>query len=201
MFFCNMIIIYGLGNNDEKYLNTKHNIGRIIAEKWSNQLSEDSFKKVGGCSVKKCVTNSQTIYFAYSNGFMNESGKALLDFIQYMKSFSIDTQLLIIQDDSDQPEGSWKLAQGGGSAGHRGIDSIYNHSLGMEVDGSNIWRLKIGIRPPENKEKSETFVLKPITKLDVTAIENILAACISNMKFISAKNWPAFQNFINTKNS
>ncbi len=182
------MIIYGLGNNEPKYLTTRHNVGRIVLEK----IIPDSQ-----------LTNKQTFMFAkngqfhylLSRGYMNNSGLPLADYVKYFKL--LDQTLLILQDDSDQVEGNVKVVQGGGSGGHNGISSIYQHLLSTNIDISNVWRIKIGIRPPNNTQKSGEFVLKN-NSTELTSKLNTLAVDLK--KLVESGDMINLQQTINTKN-
>jgi PTH1 family peptidyl-tRNA hydrolase len=163
--FVDMLVIYGLGNNDSKYLDTKHNIGRICLENIASQLSL-SFQKRDTFAFAKTQVGDDILYLVYSLGYMNNSGEPLASFASYFKlDFTTENiNLLILQDDSDQLETKVKLLQAGGSAGHHGINSIYRNVLGMRLSQEKIWRLKIGIRPIQNTARSETFVLQKLSQ-------------------------------------
>lgn len=155
-----MVIIFGLGNNDKQYLQTKHNAGRVVLENIMKNINL-SFNEKPSYFYARIKLGSEDVYFLYSGGFMNDSGQVLEAFCKYFKLNFTDekSKLFILHDDSDQLEGNQKLVVGGGSAGHNGIKSIYKHIFNLDLSTEKIWRLKIGIRPSDNKMKSETFVL------------------------------------------
>jgi peptidyl-tRNA hydrolase, PTH1 family len=194
-----MLIIFGLGNNEERYLNTKHNIGRKILEHWANMYEHTGFKRKNGFFAARVDSLEEPVYFVYPTGYMNVSGEALSDFARFFKIDKSKARLLILQDDSDQKEGNWKLVQGGRSAGHRGIDSIHKHILGIDVDPDNIWRLKIGIRPDQNTSKSMTFVLSRLSKIDDLSVTKLTELCLKQTTSILKNEWSKAQNFINTE--
>jgi peptidyl-tRNA hydrolase, PTH1 family len=193
-----MLIIYGLGNNEEKYLQTKHNIGRIIAVNLAKKHGIQLFQKKNLYSFVQ-LENQKNVYFLYSNGFMNTSGEPLKQFLKYHNIDSKDTQLLIIHDDSDQISGSYKLMQGGRSGGQKGVESIHKHILNTNISDTHVWRLKVGIRPENNTEKSETFVLKPISKIDENSIDALGKLCQQQLQNMIENHWSVVQNVINTK--
>jgi len=192
-----VIILYGLGNNEDKYLNTKHNIGRRILEEVAGKVAS-SFGKNKTYYYTKSELTGDSIYFLYSSGYMNESGRALVDFCRYT-NIDPDTKLLIIHDDSDQIEGSIKLLPKGGSAGHHGINSIYRELLATQLTIDNIWRLKVGIRPPENTLKSETFVLKSLSKTDQMTIQKTSDQLTGALPILATNQWEEVQKTMNTK--
>jgi peptidyl-tRNA hydrolase, PTH1 family len=194
-----MTIVYGLGNNDPKYLNTKHNMGRLVVESIGSKLglSFDYFKaKTASKSCFICklpvaislkLTNGQKpitsslndpIYLIYSNGYMNLSGEPLLEVVNFYKP--TDFKLIIIHDESDIIEGKYKITTGGRSGGHNGINSIYNSFKDIQ---SQVIRVKCGIRPTYQDEQGEVqlskqkaleFVLKPLSIKDKELIKEII---------------------------
>jgi len=88
--------IIGLGNPGEEYENTRHNTGRIIAE------------KLGYTSLPE---------------FMNNSGKGVAKII---KSKKATQKLIIIHDDLDLALGKFKVSFNKSAGGHRGAASIIN---------------------------------------------------------------------------
>jgi peptidyl-tRNA hydrolase, PTH1 family len=187
-----MIIIYGLGNNEAKYQYTKHNIGRLIVE---NLIKTNSIPVTKVKSVIEAKTSE--IVYLYSTDYMNTSGRILNEYIQFKKPQ--DISLIIVQDDSDQIIGNYKLTMGGGTAGHNGLEDIYKYILNWNVNIQDIIRIKIGIRPPNNKEKSIDFVLSKISKEELIVVNNLTDLINSLQNEIKTKDWSKVQLKINTK--
>jgi PTH1 family peptidyl-tRNA hydrolase len=193
-----MLVFYGLGNNEKKYLDTKHNVGRLILEEMMKNFNL-SFILQSGCLYAKATINDEKIYFVTTSGYMNNSGVPLKNLNDYFKlDFTdSDSRLIVIQDDSDQIFGHQKISLAGGSAGHKGIQSIYNHSLNMNLDLDKIWRVKIGIRPPENKLRSETFVLSKIAIPEMKYYLDLAKKLNQNFNLFQQRNINNLQNLFN----
>jgi len=131
-------LIFGLGNNDPQYQNTYHNVGFLTIDYLE--------KKQPGADAK----------LLKNPGYVNEAGKYLKKAAKGIKP----ENLLVIQDDSDITIGEYKLVFGRGAAGHHGVENIM-----AVLKTQNFWRLRIGIRPPQEKirQKAEKFVLKKIS--------------------------------------
>jgi peptidyl-tRNA hydrolase, PTH1 family len=185
------IFIYGLGNNAPEYLNTRHNAGRIIIEIFNrnNQLQPDKKKSL-------YISQYQEFTCAYGNGFMNTSGSQLNEYIQFKKPQI--KQLIVIQDDSDQKSGSIKLVKGGGHAGHKGIQDIYNHCLNWNISPTDIWRIKVGIRPDQNVLRSETFVLKTFAPAEIADIQSFAKDLWHQLSQESNTTFNTLQFFVNS---
>ena len=190
-----MTIFYGLGNNENKYLETKHNIGRIVVENIASKL-ELNFGENKGCHLAK----NSDFWFVYSNGYMNNSGQPIAELIKYFKvDITKDFNLIIVQDDSDQIACNSKLSLGGGTAGHNGIISVYKEMAFLGLEQSRIWRLKIGIRPEDNRLKSETFVLTKNSIVDNKNAQNIVDKLLGNLSAFYNNEFDKLQKVINTK--
>ena len=149
----------GLGNPEEKFEKTFHNAGALLADRIAANKSKPNFKKVTG---KRFVAAQRgTVRIVKPTLFMNESGAAAKEALAFYKAKP--EELLVLHDDADLPLGTFRIQQGGGSAGHKGIASIIS-VLGT----ADFWRARIGIRIPERdvekRRKAETFVLSTMQR-------------------------------------
>jgi PTH1 family peptidyl-tRNA hydrolase len=83
-------------------------------------------------------------------GFMNESGAPVRSWLK-LNNVSVD-EVVVAHDDSDLPLGTYKLVRGGGSAGHKGIESLLS-AFGTP----DFWRLRIGVRDPNEQVRKKAF--------------------------------------------
>lgn len=132
--------LIALGNMGEEYKKTYHNVGVFVSAVIARLVAEEG---AGQIQLYEPV------------GFMNESGAVAKSWLKY-HNLSLD-DAVVVHDDSDLPVGSYKLVKGGGSAGHKGIESLVSH-FGTE----GFLRLRVGIRNPNEavRAKSGDFVLK-----------------------------------------
>jgi len=149
-----IIAVIGLGNPGKEYGHSRHNVGfqvvdRLIAH-YSPPMMERKFRASWGFANAE----GRKILFAKPLTFMNRSGEAVGDILKY---FGIPPdRMLVIHDDLDLPFARIRIAQRGGSGGHKGVQSIIDH-----VGTSDFPRLKMGIGRPKHGEAVETFVLQP----------------------------------------
>jgi len=152
-----MKLILGLGNPGKQYQDTRHNAGFLVLDHLANQLacSWKNDKKLFA-KTAKCKYQNNDILLVMPQTFMNLSGKALAAAMSYYKIKSSD--ILVIHDDLDLPLGGFAILEGGGTAGHNGIASLYEH-----IGRKRITRLRIGIGRPENKfQDTADWVLSPL---------------------------------------
>ncbi len=155
----NFKLIAGLGNPGPEYENTYHNLGFFFAEKLA-----DSFLTGANFKEEKYFRFLKTdeLIFIKPKVFMNESGaaiKAAMKFFSNKDKKILPEDILIIHDDSDLNIGDFKIDFDRGAAGHKGVLSVAE-----SLKTNRFWRLRIGIRPPEEqaRRKAGEFVLRKI---------------------------------------
>jgi len=95
-----------------------------------------------------CDIEGKRVYLAKPQTYMNLSGKAVREIIDY---FDIDTDcLVVVHDDLDLDFGKIKIRYGGSSGGHKGIESII-----AVLSTDKFIRVKMGIGKPEHKDISD----------------------------------------------
>lgn len=148
-----MKLILALGNPDEKYLNTRHNAGFMIAdrlsEKWGfSFLKENKFKS----EICKTVFANEQILIAKPLTYMNLSGDAAILIMNFFKISPFD--LLVVYDDLSLDLGKVRFRANGSDGGHNGIKSIIKC-----IGSKEFARLKFGVGPQPKNIPSEHFVL------------------------------------------
>ena len=144
------ICILGLGNPEQKYNDTRHNVGKdwVIQCSKETQLDFLSKKKLDSATV---LSVDKKILWAYPLLYVNESGQCVKKII---KSSDIKLEnILVIHDDLDLPIGTLKLKVDGGHGGHNGLRSL------ISLVGNNFLRLRVGIGHPGNKTDVTNWVL------------------------------------------
>lgn len=131
-------LIVGLGNPGDKYEETRHNVGFMVA---------DELGKRGKFSIQKvkyhALTNTATIggqgaLVMKPTTYMNLSGEAVGEAARFYKI--PPDHVLVISDDVDLPLGKLRIRTNGSAGGHNGLKSIIQH-LGSD----QFPRLKVGV--------------------------------------------------------
>lgn len=134
-----MFIIAGLGNPDEKYQGTRHNVGfdviDLLAEKYN--ISVDTRKH--RAYIGKGMIKGQKVILAKPQTYMNLSGESIRSLVEYYK-IDPEEELLVIFDDISLDVGQLRIRKKGSAGGHNGIKSIIAH-LGT----SGFSRIKVGV--------------------------------------------------------
>ncbi len=179
-----ILALIGLGNPGKEYEQTRHNVGFQVLDRLIARYSPGMMGRKFRASWGFAMAEGRKILFAKPLTFMNRSGDAVGEIVKY---FGIPPgRMLVIHDDLDLPFGRIRIAQRGGSGGHKGIQSIID-----QVGSPDFPRLKIGIGRPKHGEPVETFVLQPPYPEDREVFEKmtaqaekaactVLAACMSD---------------------
>ena len=150
-----MHAIIGLGNPGERYAGTRHNLGFRVVEAIAASLQVKRPSRHRWSLYSIVSRDSGKLILAQPMTYMNRSGRAVVELCQL---YSLQPeQLLIIYDDLDLAPGRIRLRLGGGSGGHRGVESI------IDLLGSTDFaRLRIGIgRPPEGIDPVDYVLQRP----------------------------------------
>lgn len=138
-----MKLLVGLGNPGEKYQQTRHNVGFMLAEEVASRYGISLKKKgyQGLYGVGRVASQETTILLPQT--FMNVSGASVNAAYQSLGVSPGD--LIVAHDDLDLPFGALRIRPEGGHGGHNGIRSI------CSVMGTGEFvRIKIGVGRPEH---------------------------------------------------
>ena len=145
-----MNILVGLGNPGRNYSDTKHNFGFWVITRFAEKRSLTFQAGKGDYLLAK----KGDLICIKPTSFMNNSGIPVLDVKQFFKVES--QQFLVVYDDIDLPLGTLRFRNGGGTGGHKGIESII-----YQTQSENFNRLRIGIATEDNMRPAERYVLSP----------------------------------------
>jgi len=155
-------LFVGLGNPEGKYFNTYHNIGFLCAEKLAAGLGAE-FKKKGNQLIAKCDFG----FILKPLTYMNLSGQAVQAVARKHKI--APERIVVFVDDLYIDKGNIRVAFGGGAAGHNGLRSI------NEILGTNQYvKIRVGIKPVENKKSQSDYVLSKISTGDKFYIDHAI---------------------------
>ena len=182
-------LIVGLGNIGADYVNTRHNIGFKVVEKFA-QLNDTVFetKKLGDLASFKF--KGRTFLLLKPNTYMNLSGKAVKYWLE--KESIPHENLLIITDDLNLPFGTLRLKMKGSAGGHNGLKDIQE-----KLNTSQYNRLRFGISDEFAKGKQVDYVLGEWTTKESEKLQERLGHC---SEFIKSFAMAGIQNAMNTFN-
>lgn len=147
-----MFLIVGLGNPGREYAMTRHNIGfmtlDVLAQRHQIEIRRSNFRSVFG----EGRIASQKVVLAKPETFMNNSGWAVRDLVNWYKV--PPENLLLVYDDADIPIDTIRVREGGSAGSHNGMKSVI-YQLGFD----NFPRVRVGIGSPEGGRDMVAHVL------------------------------------------
>ena len=142
MFFAKKLpvswLVAGLGNPGDKYENTRHNVGFLVADQLGERADLPIQRLKFKALTNTAVLGGQGALLMKPVTYMNLSGEAVGEAARFYK---LDpAHVLVVSDDVDLPLGKLRIRTGGSAGGHNGLKSIIQH-LGTD----QFPRLKVGV--------------------------------------------------------
>jgi PTH1 family peptidyl-tRNA hydrolase len=129
-----------LGNPGSEYQDTRHNLGRLLLQRWmaDRNLAPAPNRRLPSGAVYPLGQHLQALV---PSTYMNLSGEACAQ----AEAIGIyPRHLVLLYDDKDLPLGTGRFRLSGSDGGHNGLRSVFE-SLGT----SDVARLRLGIGPFE----------------------------------------------------
>ena len=133
-------IVVGLGNPGSRYEETRHNIGFKFVDYLDKEadLGRGIKRALHYSLTDKVVLDGYIVYLVKPQTYMNNSGSAVKDVLNYYKMSP--KQLIVVYDDISLPVGNFRIRKTGSAGGHNGMKSIIEH-LGTK----DFVRIRIGV--------------------------------------------------------
>lgn len=162
-----MKLIIGLGNPEERYKNTRHNIGfRIVTDYASSRGASFQQKdKFRACITELMVAGDKVLLVKPTTYYNNvgEAGRLIADFYKVAPS-----DILLIHDELALPFGTIRTRIGGSDAGNNGVKSMNQHL------GTDTARVRVGVyNDLRNRIDDADFVLSNFTKTEDQALGDL----------------------------
>lgn len=150
-----MYLIVGLGNPEEDYSKTRHNMGfntvNKLAKEYEIEINKNKFKGLYGAGL---IENEKVIILKPQT-FMNLSGESIKEATDFLK---IEFEnIIVIYDDINVKPGNIKIRKKGSAGGHNGMKSVIECLKTEEFS-----RIRVGIGLPQNDSDMINHVLGAI---------------------------------------
>jgi PTH1 family peptidyl-tRNA hydrolase len=159
-----MRTVVGLGNPGSVYANTRHNVGFMVVEELARRWQASLESSRQSVRVAERVIVGEQAMLIEPQLYMNRSGTALADVAPQLAT----SELIVIHDDLDLEFGCVRVKRGGGTAGHRGLDSI------AQWCGTEFTRVRVGIGRPGEGDDVADYVLSPFASEQIAAVTAVI---------------------------
>jgi len=186
-----MMLLVGLGNPSPNNLNNRHNVGFLVIDSINSKFKLSKQKPKFKGLLTTGQIEEEKIFAIKPLTFMNNSGVAIKELIDY---FKIDAKnVIVFHDDMDIDIGKIKVKFGGSSAGHNGIESIDKNI------GKNYSRIRIGIGRPKNNSTGAEHVLDNFSNEEKQSIDTVTKNIIASISSLIKKDLDLFSSQVNQK--
>jgi len=185
-------LVVGLGNPGERYAETRHNIGFMVAMRAAGRagiaLKRQGYQ--GYYGTGRLAGAEATVLLPQT--FMNRSGVSVAPACQSLGVAPGD--LIVVHDEIDLPFGCLRIKLGGGHGGHNGLRSI------MEALGhGDFLRLRLGIgRPPAGGDVS-AYVLSRFASGERVHCDAYLDAAVDSLELLLQRGAGEAMNYYNNR--
>jgi len=149
-----------LGNPGPEYQDTRHNLGRLLLQRWmaDRNLAPAPGRRFPSGSLYPLSEHLQALV---PSTYMNLSGEVCA---QAAAAGLYPRRMILLYDDKDLPLGTGRFRLDGSDGGHNGLRSVFSC-----LDTQDIARLRLGIGPFQRPLVD--FVLEPWTDPEWERIE------------------------------
>lgn len=150
-----MYLIVGLGNPENEYAHTRHNMGfdtiNEIAKNNNISITKTKFKGL----YETGIIQGEKVILLKPQTFMNLSGESVKEIVDF---YNIEPEkIIVIYDDIDTEKGNIRIRKKGGPGSHKGMISVIN-----ELKIEDFTRIRVGIGQPEHKNDMINYVIGKI---------------------------------------
>lgn len=161
-------LVLGLGNRGGEYAHTRHNIGWMCLDELERRGRFGRQRRDGPARVREGSVEGLDVITARPQTYMNLSGRAGLHLT--MKLGVPPRDVIVVHDEADFPLGVVKIKQGGGTAGHHGVQSLIE-----AWRTSDFTRVRIGVGHPNTDGDLVDHVLDTFDRQERERLPAIIA--------------------------
>lgn len=185
-----MYLIVGLGNPEDEYANTRHNMGfdtiNKLAEKNNIEVNKSKFKGLYGTGI----IQNQKVILLKPQTYMNLSGESIKEIINFYH-INIE-EIIIIYDDIDTEKGNIRIRKKGGAGSHNGMKSVVEN-----LQTTNFERIRVGIGQPYDKRDMINYVIGKVPKEDQIILQDGINKAVEAVEVILKRGIDTAMNQFN----
>lgn len=159
-----MKAVVGLGNPGPEYRETRHNIGFTVADALHERHGIPAWRSHGDVVYIK----TPSCFVVKPLSFMNRSGNALSQFVQFFKIEA--NELLVILDDIDLPLGRMRARPKGSAGTHNGLRSVVE-----QLGTAEFPRLRLGVGRGDVRRNLADHVLAKFDPAERPQVDQLIA--------------------------
>lgn len=179
-----MWMVAGLGNPEQKYEDTRHNIGFVVVDRLASRVGTACRDKKFKARMGRGRLGSEDVVLLQPQTFMNLSGEAVGPALGFFKLGT--DRLVVIHDELEMDYGKVAFKQGGGHGGHNGLRSLKKH-----LPDDRFARVRVGIgRPPPRWDPAD-YVLSRFDSEERRTLDDVVERAVSAVEDLIENGGPA----------
>ena len=159
-----MYLIVGLGNPEEEYSKTRHNMGFNVINKIANKYGIEVNKKKFDGLCGNGIIEGKKVILLKPQTYMNLSGIAIIQVVNFYK-IPLEN-VIVIYDDVDVEPGLIRIRKKGSSGSHNGMKSVI-----AELNSEEFARIRVGIGKPEYAHDMINYVIGAVPEEEQKELE------------------------------
>ncbi|MGI9023052.1 MAG: aminoacyl-tRNA hydrolase [Acidimicrobiales bacterium] len=187
------LVVVGLGNPGPSYEGTRHNLGAdvvmLLSARWDAPMRRGKERAL----VSEARVDGELLVLAFPQTFVNLSGEAAARLVRRYGIGSDMGRLVVVHDEMDLPVGRVKVKEGGGTAGHNGLESLRAH-----LHSGSFVRVRIGIGRPPGRMDSADYVLRRPSRQEQLDLDVAVEQAADAVEAILAEGPAAAMNRFNS---
>ncbi len=184
-------LVAGLGNIGAEYASTRHNVGFMVLDAWS-QASNVTFSTERYGDIAQVSFKGRKFYLLKPSTYMNLSGNAVRFWMGKLKL--PNENLIVVCDDINLPFGTVRMRKSGSDGGHNGLKDI------EACLGTNAWtRIRIGVGNDFSRGGQVDYVLGAFSEEQKDGLPLICDKVIEGIRNYATIGPDRAMNFLNTK--
>ena len=143
--------------------------------------------------VSEARVDGDLLVLAFPQTFVNLSGEAAARLVRRYGIGNDMGRLVVVHDEMDLPVGRVKVKEGGGTAGHNGLESLRAH-----LHSGSFVRVRIGIGRPPGRMDSADYVLRRPSRQEQLDLDVAIEQAADAVELILAEGPAAAMNRYNS---
>ena len=166
-------LVVGLGNIGPEYARTRHNMGFMVLDAWS-QASNAVFTTQRYGDLASLSIKGRNVWLLKPSTYMNLSGNAVRYWLQKLPV--TQERLIVICDDINLPFGTLRMRKNGSDGGHNGLKNI------AETLGSTDYvRIRMGVGHDFSKGAQVDYVLGNLSEEESSQMPELCKSVIQGV--------------------
>lgn len=184
--------IVGLGNPGPRYEGTRHNIGFVVVDALGEVFRAPVTASAHGALWSRAeLVGFGEVFLAKPQTYMNCSGEPL---VALLEDWELpETEVLVVHDEMDLDLGRLKLKRGGGTGGHRGLQSIE-----QQTGSRDFYRLRFGVGRPEDGRDTADHVLDAFSESEREPLQEATRRAVQGVRDWLRLDFQAAMKHVNT---